>query len=118
MTFRRRYFAQPQLTPVLDLLVADPTNARSLAFQVVQLADHVNQLPRDQAAPSPAQEQRIVTRMSEAIASADLDVMGQPAANGSLLPLDLLLRAVSEDLRRLSDTITYYYFSHAEVRVS
>jgi uncharacterized circularly permuted ATP-grasp superfamily protein/uncharacterized alpha-E superfamily protein len=118
MTYRRRYFAEPQLTPVLDLLVADPTNARSLAFQVVQLADHVNQLPRDQAAPSPAQEQRLVTRMSETIACADLDAMGQPEADGSLPALDALLLAIGDDLRRLSDTITYYYFSHAEVRVS
>ena len=118
MTYRRRYFAQPQLTPVLDLLVADPTNARSLAFQVVQLADHVGQLPRDQAAPSPAQEQRIVMRMSEAIAAADLDAMGQPDADGSLPALDELFETIGDDLRRLSDTIAYYYFSHAEVRVS
>jgi len=118
MTYRRRYFAQPQLTPVLDLLVADPTNARSLAFQVVQLADHVDQLPRDQAAPSPAQEQRIVMRMSEAIAAADLDAMGQPDADGSLPALDELFETIGDDLRRLSDTIAYYYFSHAEVRVS
>jgi len=117
MTYRRRYFAEPQLTPVLDLLVADPTNARSLAFQVVQLADHVNQLPRDQAAPSPAQEQRIVTRLSEAIAGADLDAMGQPEADGSLPSIDALLDAIADDLRRLSDTVTFYYFSHAEVRV-
>jgi len=99
-------------------LVADPTNARSLAFQVVQLADHVNQLPRDQAAPSPAQEQRIVTRLSEAIAGADLDAMGQPEADGSLPSIDALLDAIADDLRRLSDTVTFYYFSHAEVRVS
>jgi len=118
MTYRRRYFAEAQLTPVLDLLVADPTNARSLAFQVVQLADHVNQLPRDQAAPSPAHEQRIVTQLSESIASADLDAMGQPDADGSVPALDELLQVISVDLRRLSDTITYYYFSHAEVRVS
>jgi uncharacterized alpha-E superfamily protein len=117
MTYRRRYFAEPQLTPVLDLLVADPTNARSLAFQVAQLADHVNQLPRDQAAPSPAQEQRIVTRLSEAIAGADLDAMGQPEADGSLPSIDALLDAIADDLRRLSDTVTFYYFSHAEVRV-
>jgi len=98
--------------------VADPTNARSLAFQVVQLADHVDQLPRDQAAPSPAQEQRIVMRMSEAIAAADLDAMGQPDADGSLPALDELFETIGDDLRRLSDTIAYYYFSHAEVRVS
>jgi uncharacterized circularly permuted ATP-grasp superfamily protein/uncharacterized alpha-E superfamily protein len=118
MTYRRRYFAEPQLTPVLDLLVADATNARSIAFQVVQLSDHVDHLPRDTRAPSPAQEQRIVTRMSETIANGDLDVLGQPDENGSFPELDVLLRAISDDLRRLSDVITYYYFSHAEVRVS
>jgi uncharacterized circularly permuted ATP-grasp superfamily protein/uncharacterized alpha-E superfamily protein len=118
MTYRRRYFAQPQLIPVLDLLVADPTNARSVAFQVVQLADHVNQLPRDQRAPSPAQEQQLVTRISETIACADLDTMGQPEADGSFPSLDALLQSLGDDLRRLSDTIAYYYFTHAEVRVS
>ncbi len=118
MTYRRRYFAEPQLMPVLDLLVADSTNARSLAFQVVQLADHVDQLPRDTRAPSPTKEQRIVAQMSEVIAGADLDAMGLPAEDGSLEPLDGLLQAIADDLRRLSDTITYYYFSHAEVRVS
>ena len=118
MTYRRRYFAEPQLTPVLDLLVADPTNARSLAFQVVQLADHVDQLPRDNAAPSPTKEQRIVARMSETIAGADLDTIGQPEGDGALPALEVLLEAIADDLRRLSDTITHYYFSHAEVRVS
>jgi uncharacterized alpha-E superfamily protein len=106
------------LIPVLDLLVADPTNARSVAFQVVQLADHVNQLPRDQRAPSPAQEQQLVTRISETIACADLDTMGQPEADGSFPSLDALLQSLGDDLRRLSDTIAYYYFTHAEVRVS
>jgi uncharacterized circularly permuted ATP-grasp superfamily protein/uncharacterized alpha-E superfamily protein len=118
MTYRRRYFAQPQLTLVLDLLVADATSARSMAFQVVQLSDHVDHLPRDARAPSPAQEQRIVTRMSETIANADLDVLGQPDENGSFAGLHLMLRAISDDLHRLSDVITYYYFTHAEVRVS
>jgi len=44
--------------------------------------------------------------------------MGQPDADGALPPLDALLRTTADDLRRLSDTIAYYYFSHAEVRVS
>ena len=44
--------------------------------------------------------------------------MGQPEADGSLASLDELLEAIGDDLRRLSDTVTYYYFSHAEVRVS
>jgi hypothetical protein len=44
--------------------------------------------------------------------------MGQPEEDGSFPELDALLRAIGDDLRRLSDTITYYYFSHADVRVS
>ena len=118
MTYRRRYFAQPQLPLVLDLLVADATNARSMAFQIVQLGDHVDHLPRDKRAPSPAQEQRIVTQMAEAIANADLDVLGQPGEDDSFPELHALLNTTVDDLRRLSDVITYYYFSHAEVRVS
>jgi hypothetical protein len=44
--------------------------------------------------------------------------MGQPEADGSLPALEALLEEIGDDLRRLSDTVTYYYFSHAEVRVS
>ena len=40
MTYRRRYFAEPQLAPVLDLLLADDTNPRPLAFQLEALAAH------------------------------------------------------------------------------
>ena len=44
--------------------------------------------------------------------------MGQSEADGSLPSIDALLDALADDLRRLSDTVTFYYFSHAEVRVS
>jgi len=118
MTFRRRYFAQPQLPPVLDLLVADTTNARSLAFQVALLTEHVDRLPREVGAPSPTNEQRIVARVTEAVAAADLEALGRLDANGRYEALALFLRGIDDDLRGLSDTITHYYFSLAEIRVS
>src|SRR6476661_3390052 len=40
MTYRRRYHARPQLSPVLDLLVADDSNPRSLVWQLYQLNRH------------------------------------------------------------------------------
>ncbi len=46
MTFRRRYLASLEAAPVLDLLLADESNPRSLAYQLVCLHDHVNHLPR------------------------------------------------------------------------
>src|SRR6266404_4482777 len=46
MTYRRRYFAQPQWPTVLDLLLTDETNPRSLLFQINALAEHAARLPR------------------------------------------------------------------------
>jgi uncharacterized alpha-E superfamily protein len=118
MTYRRQYFEQPQLVPVLDLLVADTTNARALAFQLVMLRDHVDVLPRDTRAPSPTKEQRIIARLIEALEQADFAQLGEPGPDGGYAPLSDLFLSIDGDLRGLSDTITYYYFSHAELRVS
>jgi uncharacterized alpha-E superfamily protein len=118
MTYRRRHFAEAQLPPVLDLLLADATNTRALVFQLIALADHVAQLPRDKRAPSPTREQRLINHAIESLASADFDVIGQPEGDGTFPVLLALLRSIDEDLRGLSDAITYYYFSHAELRIS
>ncbi len=118
MTYRRRYFAEPQLAPVLDLLLADPTNTRALAFQLRALAEHVGQLPRDRKAPSPTREQRCIAHALDALGDADVDALAQPGATGAFDDLLALLRSIDEDLRVLSDTLTYYYFSHARLHVS
>ena len=45
LTYRRRYRSQAQLETVLDLLLLDPANPRSLAFQVEALAGDIRELP-------------------------------------------------------------------------
>jgi len=118
MTYRRRYFAEPQLPPVLDLLLADETNARALAFQLRAMAAHAAQLPHDPHAPSPTREQRLIDQAIAAVAAADFDALGQPGAGDGYAALLELLQSIDDDLRGLSDALTYYYFSHAELRVS
>jgi uncharacterized circularly permuted ATP-grasp superfamily protein/uncharacterized alpha-E superfamily protein len=119
MTYRRRYFAEPQLPPVLDLLLSDDTNARSLAFQLARLSDHLNDLPVDERAPSPTREQQIIARMIEGLRAVDLDILGQPgSADEGYLNLVARLRGFEDDLRALSDAVTHFYFSHAELRIS
>jgi uncharacterized alpha-E superfamily protein len=118
MTYRRQYFEQPQLVPVLDLLVADTANARALAFQLVSLREHVDALPRDTRAPSPTQEQRIIAHMIDVLEHADFERLGEPGVDGRYGPLSELFVSIDADLRSLSEAITYYYFSHAELRVS
>jgi len=45
ITYRARYLVGLALTPVLDMVMLDPFNTRSLAFQVVTLKDHLAGLP-------------------------------------------------------------------------
>ncbi|HEV8318155.1 MAG TPA: circularly permuted type 2 ATP-grasp protein [Vicinamibacterales bacterium] len=118
MTYRRRYFAQPQLAPVLDLLLADATNARALVYQLMALSNHVDHLPRDPKAPSPTREQRVVGQTLDTLMQADLDALCETTPEGQFPGVTRLLNAIERDLRALSDVITYYYFSHAELRVS
>ena len=118
MTYRRRYFAQPQFAPVVDLLLADASNTRAVAFQVPVLMEHAALLPRDPKAPSPTKEQAHVAHVAAILAEADFDALSSPDAGGRHGRLAGLLREIEEVLRVLSDTITHYYFSHAEQRVS
>ena len=46
MTYRNRYLTNLQLAPLLDLLLTDETNPRSVAFQAAALSAHVDALPR------------------------------------------------------------------------
>jgi uncharacterized alpha-E superfamily protein len=118
MTYRRRYFAEAQLAPVLDLVMADVTNPRALAFQLAAMAALVAQLPRHPKAPSPTREERTIVHAIEALASADFDALSQPGADEAFDRLTDLLDLLDADLRGVSDTITLHYFSHAEQRVS
>ena len=118
MTYRRRYFAQPQLAPVLDLLLADDSNPRSLAFQLNLLSVHLDRLPRDPRAPSPSREQQALVRLTESLQTADISAIAQAYHEGRRAPLDDLLDGVATRAGGLSDTLAHYYFSHAVPQVS
>jgi uncharacterized circularly permuted ATP-grasp superfamily protein/uncharacterized alpha-E superfamily protein len=118
MTYRRRYFARPLLPLVLDLVLSDQSNARALAFQLNALGVHVLHLPRDPKAPLPTREERLIAKATVALREMDFDLLGHPGADGRFSELVERLVSIEQDLRALSDTITRFYFSHAEQRVS
>jgi uncharacterized alpha-E superfamily protein len=72
MTYRSRYRSTFQLAPVLDLLLADENNPKSLAFQFNQLADHVKHLPRQSERSYAYPEERIALKMLTAVRLLDL----------------------------------------------
>jgi uncharacterized alpha-E superfamily protein len=118
MTYRRRYFDRPQLPLVLDLLLCDSTNTRALGFQLDALSEHIQRLPRDPKAPQPTREERLIAQASVTLRESDLDLLCRPDGDGRFPPLIELLGTIEEALRALSDTITFYYFSHVEQRIS
>jgi len=118
MTYRRRYFAQPQLAPVLDLLLADETNPRSLQFQLEALADHMRNLPRETGAPSPTREEQLISQMTSRMRQPDIQALSTATGEEQLRSAKALLGSIEEGVRELSDTLAHYYFSHAEQRVS
>jgi hypothetical protein len=44
--------------------------------------------------------------------------VSQPWTGADQASLDRLLESIEDDLKAMSDAVTYFYFSHAELRVS
>ncbi len=112
MTYRRRYHARAQLAPVLDLLVADEINPRSLTWQLNQLTRHASKLPRDGSEGRHGEEKRQVDYMLSLLAGANFSAIAaaEDTHPGGMLNLcdELQTRVIT-----LSDTITQHYFNHA-----
>jgi uncharacterized alpha-E superfamily protein len=115
MTYRRRYFSQPQWPPALDLLLADETNPRSLAFQVFALANHAENLPQAQDR-SPNSRHTEVLRMI--LERADWPALAHAQLTAGGTELDELLGRIAAGLHGFSDSLTHQYFSHATTRIS
>jgi uncharacterized alpha-E superfamily protein len=113
MTYRRRYPSGLQIAPVLDLILTDDTNPRSLVFQLIALADHVDNLPRDAANARPSPGQRITMASLTTLRLADIDLLAH-TDNGVRPHLNELLSRIESALPVLSDTIAHHYLIHAE----
>lgn len=116
MTYRSRYLTTPMLPPVLDLLLLDETNPRSIAFQIAALAEHVERLPRDDDVSVRSTEQKITLALLTDIRLAEIARLCEQDADGRRRAFEQLLKQIATALPRLSETITRNYFSHAEAR--
>ncbi|MGH6645228.1 MAG: alpha-E domain-containing protein, partial [Bradyrhizobium sp.] len=115
MTYRSRYLASVQLAPVLDLLLSDETNPRSLAYQLAALVDHVENLPRDRTQPLRSPDQRIALAALHAVRMMTMADLGELPVQGRPTRLSRLLGMLAERLPRLSDLICHRYLIHAGV---
>lgn len=114
MTYRYRYRANLRLAAVLDLLVTDASNPRSLVFQLETLERHIGKLPRKtDEAPGADREQRLAMSMAHAVRMVDAAAIADSHEMGTTKPLEELLTTIGKDLPTLSDAISLKYLVHA-----
>lgn len=113
MTYRSRYLSTPQFAPVLDLLLADESNPRSFAFQVVTLGRHMDLVATRRRAAFYGPEQRLSIWLTGAVRTADIEVLSRLDEDGGRRNLATFLEVLRSKLWELAETVTREYFTHA-----
>jgi len=108
-TFRRRYRSRLQPAAILELLLLDPNNPRSLAFHLVNLEQLVTSLSGSSDAHR-SLESRLALEALTRLRLFDTEKLGAPEKDSATNVLDDLLLDISLLLTQLSDEITRRYF--------
>jgi uncharacterized alpha-E superfamily protein len=113
VTYRKRYRTHPRIELVLELLLMEPNNARSLLYQVQRLTGNIDRLPRQLEGARLTKEQRILVETGSRLRLADLSVLA--ATNGGRRrKLEIFVDHMSHSLGNLSNALTLTYFRHAD----
>jgi uncharacterized alpha-E superfamily protein len=112
ITYRRRYRSHAQIETLLDLLVFDADNPRSLAYQLDQIAADTRLMPRLDRGPRLSEPQRLVLETTTALGLADSAVLARPDALRERGELDAFLTNILELLARTADAIDADHFDH------
>jgi uncharacterized circularly permuted ATP-grasp superfamily protein/uncharacterized alpha-E superfamily protein len=104
MTYRRRHFSRPKLNSVVDLIFFDPTNPRSVAYQIGILDREITRFSGDP-------DFGLLPRIRE-----QLEILDRRC--GDRTPPDKLeFVEISKSLEVFADMLTQHYFSHSVRRV-
>ena len=114
LTYRRRYLTHVETHAVADLLLADESNPRGAAFQLAQLQQHLDALPRETNQLDRNRDRRTLLKLRTAIQLADLMELCQVPDGQPRKALHSLLTEVIDQTALLSDAIARLYFSHVE----
>jgi uncharacterized circularly permuted ATP-grasp superfamily protein/uncharacterized alpha-E superfamily protein len=115
LTYRRRYLTQLEATAVVDLLVADETNPRAVAYQIAAIERHLCDLPREVTHPQESPHTQLVLQLRTKLRLADLQAACQPSKEGVRVGLDALMNYTIGTLEEITELVSQIYFSLAEV---
>lgn len=103
ITYRSRYVMVAAPAPVIDLVVLDPHNPRSIAYQLDRIEAHLAALPRRNADGRLSAPQQIAVSMAAALRTTDAADIGEE-----------LIADTEGALMKLSETIVAAYFTPYE----
>jgi uncharacterized circularly permuted ATP-grasp superfamily protein/uncharacterized alpha-E superfamily protein len=108
ITYRSRYRLDPMLALVLDLLLLDETNPRSLAYQLAAFSGHLETLPDNKRGVSLTEDRRLILALLTAIRLADVEAIAREADGRTL---EQLLSQQLQVLPELSNALARRYFN-------
>jgi uncharacterized circularly permuted ATP-grasp superfamily protein/uncharacterized alpha-E superfamily protein len=111
MTYRARYQRQPELLPVLDLLLLDELNPHSICFQLAALTGQLD-LIKTRLGFEPLNHPRSLLQALRGFDLAYLEELSESQAG----PLSALLAACERAAYGVSDELTQRFFVHAGER--
>lgn len=103
ITYRKRYVMIAARAPVIDLVVLDPFNPRSAAYQVDRIDAHLSTLPGELADGRLSAPQRAALQLATRLRTMDASALS-----------DDTLADIENDLLRLSDLVTGTYLIQTE----
>jgi uncharacterized alpha-E superfamily protein len=103
MTYRQRYVMIAARTPVIDLVMLDPNNPRSVVYQLDRVEAHLAALPKSVADGRLSPPQQIAASIATGLRTAD----------AAKIDTELILGSESA-LMRLSETIDSSHLAHNE----
>jgi uncharacterized circularly permuted ATP-grasp superfamily protein/uncharacterized alpha-E superfamily protein len=103
ITYRQRYVMVAARAPVIDLTLLDPSNPRSVGFQLDRIEAHLEVLPHRRADGRLSPPRQIAMAVGTALRTAD-----------AAADLTNLIFETEAALMKLSETISEAYFRQAE----
>ena len=104
ITYRQRYVMVAARAPVIDLTLLDPSNPRSVGFQLDQIEAHLEVLPHLRADGRLSPPRQLAMAAATALRTAD-----------AAADVPDLITATEAALMKLSEAISEAYFRQAEM---
>ena len=113
ITYRARYQTTPVLENLLDLLLLDETNPRSVLYQINRLRDVMSEMPLEQDSDNMSEGQRLLLVAHHELLLADPNKLANVISRaGNRTQLRRVLKRLDESLANLSELVTATYFAH------